>query len=972
MRPAFVLVLALAAFVSVSGQTDPPPPPDPSPPPLPSPPPSPPSPDGVIAGPTVIPQRVALPIDFKLTCYDGYELIFTNDNYTNGVYVGPDAYDFAIGQCKKCPAGTATMDGFRCIPCPSGYFSNAGARECTACPAGTITKPSAPTAGDTYDQVQMLNKGPQATACQACPPGYFQPNLAGTVCIPCPSGFVSGAGATSCTACNEGTFHGDGSQLAVAGTASKTYAGMTNDAGTTTGGEASASQVSAVSGTVSSSGYDYVAIPNTCIKCPKNTYQPLKAQAATSNTGNAAFSACRRCEDGWYAPAGSAYCVPCPAGSYRNSYFDGSAAKSNAATFQYWAANEFAYGTGGACFKCPKGTYASNPGSSVCLPCPAGTNAVKTGSTSCERCVAGTNSLFGTRAQQLSWDTGATGASLAYKTYTIKGRPSTEATAIKLLRLGQDANYWLAAKADVCSPNLPGYYTDVAGLGVQLPCRPGTYLAADAADKTTCLTCAQGTFNEEFTQPVCKACWPGSYAAQRGMTKCTITLPGYYTNPNTAAVNATYDMSTTTTTVASGLVKGAVDPSPCGLGYYQNEYEKNTCIACAVGNYADVTGLSACKPCQAGRFQNAIGQATCKQCDMGSYSDYGSTICTRCPAGSITPKPGTARCSKCAPGFYADKPEGATACLACPRGYFGPYIAAFSADGFGPDGPRGCFKCGYDTYTDRPGMTTCTACAQMSVGKNALGNDIMVDTCTETTGAQRCKPCSLLINLTPTRASIDSPPPPTPSPPPPKPPSPLPPSPKPPSPKPPSPKPPSPLPPSPKPPSPLPPSPLPPSPLPPSPSPPSPLPPSPFPSPPPPGNPALPNGTGVAPDADRTRLPPDPPAPPRPPAPPPSPPSPPPSPPSPSPPPVPPSPPPNPPTPPSPPPPPSPFPSPPTSPPQPPSPPDLPPSPPSPPAPPPSPPGYHGRRRRLGEMSVEEIAEEAELMHQEDEMEDDE
>lgn len=85
------------------------------------------------------------------------------------------------------------------------------------------------------------------------------------------------------------------------------------------------------------------------------------------------------------------------------------------------------------------------------------------------------------------------------------------------------------------------------------------------------------------------------------MTKCMLTQPGYYTNPDTPAANATYDIATLTTTVSSGLVAGADDPSPCGLGYYQDGIMKSACIQCAVGSYADVTGLPACKKCQAGR-----------------------------------------------------------------------------------------------------------------------------------------------------------------------------------------------------------------------------------------------------------------------------------------------------------------------------------------------------------------------------------
>ncbi|KAG2436075.1 hypothetical protein HYH02_011586 [Chlamydomonas schloesseri] len=747
------------------------------------------------------------------------------------------------------------MEGYRCIPCPSGYWSDEGARECIPCPVGTITVSSPKgTSGPsrTYDQIQRLNAG--AGSCRKCPPGYFQPALAGTVCIPCPSGFTSTRGAEGCSPCQEGTFHGDGWQLAPGGTYGARD--MRNASGGTGGMEASVVELADITGIMPTAGIEYTVLPNTCIACPRNTYQPLKAQAATSSLGLAAFSACRRCEDGWWSPPGSAYCQPCPAGSYRNSYFDGTAQLSNAVnSLIYNLANETAPNTLASCYLCPKGTFAPDPGASVCQPCPAGTHATATGSTGCNRCGAGTNSLYGLRTQQLSWDSSvATGPNAAYYTYTISGFDKAlyvgggaapgNRSAWRLLRNAttEDRNFWLAGKGEPCQYNLPGYYTDMEGLPVQLPCKPGYFSAEPHTDKTKCFTCTFGTFNEEFAQPVCKACWAGSFASQRAMTKCEIALPGYFTNPNPVARNATYDLTVLSTLVPNmtELVPGQSTPTPCGLGYYQPEYEKSYCLACANGTYADVVGLRMCKDCQAGRYQPSTGQATCFQCDMGWYSNYRSDRCTRCPAGTITPVAGTARCSRCKAGFYADKPISATACRSCPRGYYGPYEGAYSADGFTPEGPRGCFKCNFDTYTNIGAQTVCQNCTDLLL---STGN--AVPTCTETTGAMRCKPCSMLINLVEDRTTVFVPPPPNPSPPPPRPPGPRPPSPRPPSPLPPSPHPPSPRPPSPAPPSPDPPSPNPPSPKPPSPRPPSPAPPTPPPSPPPPGRPALPAGVGV-------------------------------------------------------------------------------------------------------------------------------
>ncbi len=51
----------------------------------------------------------AVRADFRITCYDGQELIFTNDKYVDGVMTVQDFYDYPVGQCKKCPAGEVSM-----------------------------------------------------------------------------------------------------------------------------------------------------------------------------------------------------------------------------------------------------------------------------------------------------------------------------------------------------------------------------------------------------------------------------------------------------------------------------------------------------------------------------------------------------------------------------------------------------------------------------------------------------------------------------------------------------------------------------------------------------------------------------------------------------------------------------------------------------------------------------------------------
>lgn len=179
----------------------------------------------------------------------------------------------------------------------------------------------------------------------------------------------------------------------------------------------------------------------------------------------------RRCEDGYYAAAGSSSCLPCPAGSFRNSYFDGAVAHATVAQ----------------CWKCPVGYFAANTGTSRCEPCPAGTFASVAGSSVCTPCADGTSSFAGTTVASMDPETGA------------------------------DTVVNLAAKGGACVAHTKGFYTDTAGTPVALPCRPGTYLDG-TGDLSICLTCSQGTYNAKFAQGRATGNMQAAHRAGLGLT----------------------------------------------------------------------------------------------------------------------------------------------------------------------------------------------------------------------------------------------------------------------------------------------------------------------------------------------------------------------------------------------------------------------------------------------------------------------
>uniref|UniRef100_A0A7S0YST7 Tyrosine-protein kinase ephrin type A/B receptor-like domain-containing protein n=1 Tax=Polytomella parva TaxID=51329 RepID=A0A7S0YST7_9CHLO len=717
---------------------------------------------------TVVPAKVPLPTGFRTTCPDGMELVFTRAIYLKGVRTA-NYYSDRQGQCALCPAGTASIDGYRCLACPNGYFSSSGSKECKACPPGKISL--ATTSSTSYVGQETL-----FSSCISCPRGYYQPKYGGTVCIPCDPGTINyAAGSTSCVQCPIGTYHGYG----------------INDA-------TNATLIASDGVNITSQFSSLYATPNTCNKCLANTFNPYPGNAIQTSIYGAVnlTTSCAVCNDGYFArtdvsPLGATSCTACPAGSFRSN--SNGVLVSDLAT----VATEVTV-SGGNCFLCPLGFYAPTSGMGRCLPCPAGTISNTLGSTGCLRCPAGQNTFDVTQ-----YDTEASD-----------------------LNTTINSNIRLAAKSS-CSSVYNGFFTDLSGLPLPLPCRAGSF--ARVTGLSTCTVCPAGSYGSGFAQSMCIGCPLGMAQPYLGQTNCTVCAAGTFALP---APNPLTPINSTTQV-------GSVQCTPCGVGWYQSASKQGTCFPCPQGTYADKTGLSQCKLCPPGTEQSGTGQGACTPCKPGYYSYYGYTQCLPCPFGTVAPKQGAARCSKCGAGFYANTNTSAIACLPCQAGYYAPYHAMYSKDG----ASTGCFPCPFDTYSNRVGSKHCTLCpGQLSSSfpygwANGTTSPDGLTYCTSSSAATTCMACGLLNPATARPPSPPSPPPPLPPspPPPPPPPSPPPPSPPPPSPPPPSPPPPSPPPPSPSPPPPpLSPQPPPPSPPPP---PPSPTPPLPPPTPVPPASP---------------------------------------------------------------------------------------------------------------------------------------
>ncbi len=210
-----------------------------------------------------------------------------------------DRYDAKYQLCVPCPASTYNPEPGRtgstaasCPPCPRGYTSPPGSTNCTVCAAGSFVYDA-----NKYDSNFMQ--------CTICPANTYNPGpgLQGSSCLPCPRGYTSLPGSTSCTICAAGSFVYDANK------------------------------------------YDSKFMQ--CTICPANTYTPGPGLQGSS---------CLPCPGGAVSRPGSANvtsCSPCSPGSY----FDNAAGSQTLGTCVRCPAGSFtsAPGTVGSCTACPAG-----------------------------------------------------------------------------------------------------------------------------------------------------------------------------------------------------------------------------------------------------------------------------------------------------------------------------------------------------------------------------------------------------------------------------------------------------------------------------------------------------------------------------------------------------------------------------------------------------------------------------------------
>lgn len=277
------------------------------------------------------------------------------------------------------------------------------------------------------------------------------------------------------------------------------------------------------------------------------------------------------------------------------------------------------------------------------------------------------------------------------------------------------------------------------------PCPAGKYASGPAL----CVACPRGKFSPSMGRVSCHVCPSGQYEDRLGSTDCRICSAGKRYNPLKDASAAYNPLGWCSRCPFGQFGKGGTGATchRCPMGSMSASMHRIACTKCEQGRYQ--TSTSRCNFCPRGKFGAHRGKAYCMPCPAGKWSGLAGEVCLPCASGrwgrsgarsgscSGACLPGryggewqtTDRCSgSCAPGHfglagskmpacsgtctrgqYAAAAEGATKCIACPKGKYQPDEAQTACDacpkGERPDQPVGAFTCLTTVKRERAELT---------------------------------------------------------------------------------------------------------------------------------------------------------------------------------------------------------------------------------------------------------------------------
>ena len=569
--------------------------------------------------------QVGFPWETPITCTSGYIPSaysthcekcpaghYCNDPTSRSIIPCSSGYysPGVAASCTQCPSGKACSRAEELGVCPEGFYSEAGMSSCVQCLVGFYC-----TSGSKLACSGSYRVGMKTCSGQSCPAQHYC--VQGLPPMPCPPGYVSPLGETTCTVCSLGTYQSGNNCIdcpagffcsnpvsppvaCYFGTYSyaRSQSCTICDSGYTCGqGSSSPTQLNCPG------GFECTEVINAMTGV--DARWPVPCAGGKYNPGST--SACSDCPAGFYCPGGvrDFQKFRCPPGHYCGSNSQ-SPTSCDAGTYNInWESTNL-----GQCITCPSGYY-SLKGSAYCYVCPPGAYCINGVMQSCS---SGTY-YFGVRGTSSS----------------------------------------------VCKSCPPGYYCDTntnSGHIVPTSCPAFTYnLVAGGTSVASCLDCPAGYWcplpatsnNGRIFE-----CPPGSYCTGTGnYTECLAGTYNYKTGSSAStdclACPAGYVCPSTSTSHNNPKLS-------CSLGSYCPS-SSTTATACPAGTYSKMdylTQSSECTTCPAGYFCPG-GTTYPIICKPGQYCTRGATSGTNCPAGTYSPFRGvedSAYCIKCPKGFY--------------------------------------------------------------------------------------------------------------------------------------------------------------------------------------------------------------------------------------------------------------------------------------------------------------------------------
>ncbi|GMH51216.1 hypothetical protein TrLO_g3583 [Triparma laevis f. longispina] len=691
------------------------------------------------------------------TCSDEeYRLFCTDDSIL--VWSGVAAPGWFAATCRAtCDNRCVNLHDSesRCISCPGGSWSSAGAAECTECEAGK--------AQCTQDDDSWTGciGGASIENCATCDDGFW--SEAGVAhCTGCELGkYFGGAGTSeaSCVNCASGKYAGLGS--AVCGCEDGTnFCNYDGDPGHCEPCADFESEIDCIRGGLPAAGtqdcrarcFGTVGSAS-CSDCDAGKYLADEGGSASAHD---AASKCIECASGQYSAAASAKCQECDAGKNLLEAETGD---------ESWACTTCVSGThsgssAAACTACQAGTYLEDAAVSPeghdsiddCLVCASGKYA-GVGSASCTDCDAGKfleddgSILLNANLH----DSESRCTTCAGGSWSLDG--SAECTGCEAGKFYNGAGksignctmcangYWSGSGSTACTGCVTGKYLAGAGTSESscAVCASGTY--AEVVGSTSCTDCGAGKYlqddgsivgnaNLHDSESRCTTCAGGSWSLA-GSAKCTECSAGkFYDGAGTSSADcascAEVRSGPPTCCDEDGDCEDGSDAWCCDGGYFycsNNEREFE-----GYDGYAEYMGGIICPSnfmevgCRGGGYWSSAGSTACTGCEVGKFlngTGTSSDSCNVCAGGHYASNTGSAKCTQCESDMYltddgsnphhAYLHDSVVRCLECPSSTWSNHGSAFCGsyedhhddDGGGDDHDEACddaFPCGADDY----------------------------------------------------------------------------------------------------------------------------------------------------------------------------------------------------------------------------------------------------------------------------------